>query len=75
MGAVQLWGERGRPVIVGELRDGRGLQYRAAFGRVVALADSRLARRIAPGLGVPVVPAETLELYAREFGDQLRPAA
>jgi hypothetical protein len=71
LGAVQLWGERGRPVMVGELMDGRGLQYRAPYGRVVALADGRLARKIAPRLGVPLVAARALELYAREFGDQL----
>jgi hypothetical protein len=71
-GAVQLWGSPDCPVIVGELADGAGFQYRARYGRVIALASSPPARKAAPRLGVPVVPAEWLELYACEFGTILR---
>ena len=78
VGAVQLWGGPGRPVIVGELepdRQGRtGLQYRAPYARIVALARSPQAEVAARRLGVPVVSAEYLEAYAREVGGgQLRP--
>jgi hypothetical protein len=78
VGAVQLWGGPGRPVIVGELKPDRtgrtGLQYRAPYARIVALAKSPHAEQAARTLGVPVVAAEYLEAYAREVGGgQLRP--
>lgn len=77
-GAVQLWGGPGRPVIVGELyRDRRGrsgLQYRAPYARIIALADGPHARRAGKALGVPVVHPDYLEAFAREVGgEQLRP--
>ncbi len=78
VGAVQMWGGPGRPVIVGELyRDRRGrsgLQYRAPYARIVALAKSPQAERAARTLGVPVVEPQYLEAFAREVGGvQLRP--
>jgi hypothetical protein len=76
IGAVQLWGGRGRPVIVGELRGRPGLQFRAPFGRVLALAEGPRARRAGELLGVPVVAADLLEAVGREYGGvQLRPPA
>jgi hypothetical protein len=72
-GAVQLWGGPGRPVVVGELAGRPGLQYRAPYARMVALADSGRAAKVGEQLGIPVVRAEGLELYAREFGEQLHP--
>jgi hypothetical protein len=76
VGAVQLWGSRERPVIVGELRPdwrGRaGLQYRAPYARIIALADGAgRAAEIGRALGVPVVRDDYLESYAREHGVQL----
>jgi hypothetical protein len=78
VGAVQLWGSRGRPVIVGEVRTdwrGRGgLQYRAPYARIIALADGPgRAAEIGRALGVPVVRDDYLESYAREHGVQLHP--
>jgi hypothetical protein len=80
IGAVQMWGAPGRPVIVGELypdRHGRtGLQYRAPYARIVALAKTPRAERIGQALAVPVVEKEYLEAFAREVGGvQLRPPA
>jgi hypothetical protein len=80
VGAVQLWGGPGRPVIVGELRPDRrgrtGLQYRAPYARIVALARSPHAERAGRALGVPVVESQYLEAFAREMGGvQLRPPA
>jgi hypothetical protein len=75
VGAVQLWGASGRPVIVSERADGRGLQFRAPYARVVALAASRQAWEVGARLGLPVVRPQGLEVYAREFGEQLRRAA
>jgi len=77
VGAVQLWGAPGRPVIVGELRRDRrgrsGLQYRAPYARIVALARSPHAERAGRALGVPVVDPAYLEAFAREVGGiQLR---
>jgi hypothetical protein len=71
--AVQVWGSPGRPVIVGELRGAPGYQYRAPHMRVLALADSPAARRVARRHGMPVLPAAGLEPYAREHGTQMRP--
>jgi hypothetical protein len=77
LGAVQLWGGGpGLPVIAGRLRPdwrGRsGLQYRAPYARIVALAESGRADRVGRELGTPVVRADYLEHYVREwFGVQL----
>jgi hypothetical protein len=60
-------------VIVGELRGAPGLQYRAPHMRVLALADSAAARRVARRRPVLVLPEAGLEAYAREHGVQLRP--
>ena len=75
VGAVQLWGAPARPVVVGEVSDRWGLQYRAPFARVIALAadEQGLSARVGETLGVPVVPPQTLEWYAREYGEQLHP--
>jgi len=80
VGAVQVWGGPGRPVIVGELQPDRrgrtGLQYRAPYARIVALAKSPQAEQAGRTLGVPVVEEQYLEAYAREVGGvQLRPPA
>jgi hypothetical protein len=76
-GAVLIWGSPGRPVLAGELRRGSGLQFRAPHAQVVALADSRLARRVGKRMNVPVVSRAGLEVFAREVsgGVQLRPGA
>ncbi len=62
---------------VGELRRDRrgrsGLQYRAPYARIVALARSPHAERAGRALGVPVVDPAYLEAFAREVGGiQLR---
>jgi hypothetical protein len=80
VGAVLLWGAPGRPVIVGELRPDRrgrtGLQYRAPYARILALADGPCAASAGHSLGVPVVRPDYLEAFAREVGGvQLRPPA
>ncbi len=75
VGAVALWGAPGVPVQVGELAGRPGFQYRAPHGAVLALVDSPAARRVGARFGVPVVASEAIEMYAREFGEQLRPAA
>jgi hypothetical protein len=74
VGAVQMWGAPGRPVIVGELRGQPGLQMRAPHMRVVALVESRRALRLGRELGVAVIAPEHLERHATEHGVQLRPA-
>lgn len=72
IGAVQLWGAPGRPVVVGELRGRPGLQFRAPHARVLALAAHPRLGQLGE-LAVPVVPAEGLEVLAREIGGvQLR---
>jgi hypothetical protein len=71
--AVLIWSSPGRRVIVGELRGTPGLQYRAPHMKVLALADSPAARRVAARRSVPVLALAGLELYAREHGMQLRP--
>jgi hypothetical protein len=75
VGAVQLWGSGDRAVVVGEISDRWGLQYRAPFARVIALAADEygLAASVGESLGIPVVPPQTIEWYAREHGEQLRP--
>src|SRR6266536_1823295 len=60
---------------VGDLVVRPGFQYRAPHGAVLALVDSPAARRVGARFGVPVVASEAIEMYAREFGEQLRPAA
>jgi len=60
---------------VGELRGAPGLQYRAPHMRVLAMADSPAARRVAARDPVLVLPEVGLEAYAREHGAQLHPAA
>jgi hypothetical protein len=75
LAAVQLWGAPGRRVIVGEAKRGRGLAIRAPHMRILALASSRKAERVARATGLPVVAREHLELVARDRGGvQLRPA-
>lgn len=81
LGAVLVWGDTGRPVIVGEVRPdlyGRaGLQFRAPFARIVALSGGRRVARLARKLGVPIVRrADYLEAVAREIsgGVQLKAA-
>jgi hypothetical protein len=71
--AVLVWSSPGRPVIVGELRGAPGYQYRAPHMRVLALADSPAARRVAERHQMLVLPVAGLETYAREHGVQLRP--
>ncbi len=73
VGAVALWSAPGVPVQVGELAGRAGLQYRAAHATVLALVDSPAARRVGERLGVPVVAPDAIEMYAREYGEQLRP--
>jgi hypothetical protein len=78
LGAVLLWGEAGRRVQVGDVADGAGpgLRFRAPFARVLALLDpgrpDDSAHEVGAALGLPVLPALGLELYAREHGVRLR---
>lgn len=68
LAAVLLWSAPGRPMIVGELADRPGLQYRAPYGRVLALADDgRHARRAAARLGLPVVRPDYLSALSAEI--------
>jgi hypothetical protein len=76
LGAVQCWGAPGRPLLVEELRGKPGLQFRAPHMRIVALARSPQAERVARSAGIAVIAREHLESVAREWaGVQLRPPA
>jgi hypothetical protein len=78
LGAVLLWGAGGRRVQAGDLADGAGpgLRFRAPFARVLALLGPKSADdpayEVGAALGLPVLPALGLELYAREHGVLLR---
>jgi hypothetical protein len=78
LGAVLLWGDGARSLLIGDTADGAGpgLRYRAPFARVLALLgpgrEDDTAHEVGAALGLPVLPARGLEPYAREHGVQLR---
>jgi len=83
-GAVLLYSAGGRSIVAGELATSSGvrtsrraLQYRAPYGRLIALLDSPAARPAGERLGVPVLPKRddagrpAFERFAREHGEEL----
>jgi hypothetical protein len=71
-GVVLLWGRPRRPVLATEVAG--GWQYRAPFGRLVALAPGAHAEWCAWVCGVPVLEPAALEAYARQVAGIEAPA-
>jgi hypothetical protein len=77
LGAVRIWGK----TLVASVADpptgaaAPVLRYRSQYAEVLALArEADAGGEIADRMGIPAVPEPYLEPYAREFGQQLRPA-